>query len=789
MKKLFLFFAAMLVAVAVNAQTDFSTPYSCTADAGVISGNAPSSKVYLNETADPHQIEWSDVSQEYTAVVSWTFTATRACYVSASLDLGTAVSSNKHIFEVKLLDAESNVLGALEEGPAYTGDGFTEANQVKELSGKLLIPGAGTYTLELRNNRNFCKGSIKNVILTFAGEAAVTDFATPYSCAADDAVLVGTISSSFGLETSVEPHYIKWADRALSSPAAATWKVIATRGCYVSVSLDLGPVISSNKHIFEVSIQDANEHDLGMVKEPGENTDSEKVKALDGQILIPTAGNYTITLINNRDYGKGAIKNVILTYVADAPSEIIEVSAVELNKTAVTLDLEEVELLTATVSPENATDPSVTWVSSDPTVAKVNENGFVTAVAAGTANITATAGEQSAVCQVTVAAAAVPEVNFAEPCVLAGKVAHLEGAIWKNENYKLYGDGSSNKNYGNAYWTINVTKPCIVSSVLNGVEGGHIYGVDLYKGEELIGSLEQPEGKTWSAGEIALDGTLTIPAEGIYTIKLRNTQEWSSGKAAGVTLTYVSDLPKTLYLKPGVWTADGAKFAIYYFKSELSGWSDFMTATPEDENIYVGTIPAAFADAQIIFVRLDAGATAPNWTDKWNQSGDLDIVEGKLYVITTAEGAGAWGNLVPVLENGYYLVGKFNNVEQWDYASLSAEKKLAANPEAEGEYIITVALKAGDKFKVISLENDVFMTWYGENDYVVTDATAGASKTIYFSPVYKDAWGGYYYIQANDPTAISNTEAAVKAQKVIENGQIFILKNGVKYNVLGTCVK
>ena len=801
MKKLFLFFAAMLVAVAVNAQTDFSTPYSCTADAGVISGDAPSNKVYLNATADPHQIEWSDVSKEYTSVISWTFTATRACYVSASLDLGTAVSSNKHIFEVKLLDAESNVLGALEEGPAYTGDGFTEANQVKELSGKLLIPGAGTYTLELRNNRNFCKGSIKNVILTFAGEAAVTDFATPYSCAADDAVLVGTISSSFGLETSVEPHYIKWADRALSSPAAATWKVIATRGCYVSVSLDLGPVISSNKHIFEVSIQDANEHDLGMVKEPGENTDSEKVKALDGQILIPTAGNYTITLINNRDYGKGAIKNVILTYVADAPSEIIEVSAVELNKTAVTLDLEEVELLTATVSPENATDPSVTWVSSDPTVAKVNENGFVTAVAAGTANITATAGEQSAVCEVTVAAAAVPEVNFAEPCVLAGKVAHLEGAIWKNENYKLYGDGSSNKNYGNAYWTINVTKPCIVSGVLNGVEGGHIYGVDLYKGEELIGSLEQPEGKSWSAGEIALDGTLTFATAGNYTIKLRNTQEWSSGKVAGVTLTYVSELPKTLYLKlSSDWASWPAKYAIYYFKEELSGWSEFMTAVPEEDNTYVGTIPAAFADAKIIFVRLNGEATAPNWDNKWSQTVNLEIPEGKDMFTVTSGGTGdecngVWSKYgeeyIPVLANGFYLLGTFNGVDQWDYASLSAAKKFAAT-EVEGEYTLEYTLVAGDRFKAIYLENDSYQTWYPEgsdNDYVVTEQTAG-TKTIYFRPTYHEAWGGHFYIAPNgEATAISNTEAAVKAQKVIENGQIFILKNGVKYNVLGTCVK
>ena len=617
---------------------------------------------------------------------------------------------------------------------------------------------------------------------------AQTDFAAPgYSCAADDAVLANVYGLS--LVTSAEPHYIQCAE-ATYNVVLATWTVSATRGCYISASLDMGPAYGSNKHIFEVTIKDSKGNTKGTLVEAAESTAADQVVALDGTILIPAEGEYTVELISRRQYGKGTIKNIILTYAADAPSEIIEVTSVELNKSEVTLDLEEVELLVATVSPDNATDPTVTWESSDKAVATVSETGLVKAIAEGTATIKAKAGEKEATCAVTVAAAAVPEVNFAEPCVLAGKVAHLEGAIWKNENYKLYGDGGSNKNYGTASWTINVTKPCIVSGMLNGVEGGHIYSIDMYNGEELIGSLEQPEGKTWSVGEIALDGTLTFATAGNYTIKLRNTQEWSSGKVAGVTLTYVSDLPQTLYLKPGVWTADGAKFAVYYFKDDLSGWSDFMTATPEDENVYVGTIPAEFADAKIIFVRLNGEATEANWDNKWNQSGDLDIDANKpLYVITSAEGAGAWGNLVPDLENGFYLVGTFNSVEQWDYASLSAEKKLAANPEAEGEYMITVALKAGDKFKVISLENDVFMTWYGENDYVVTDGTAGASKTIYFSPVYKDVWGGHYYIQANDPTAISNTEAEVKAQKVIENGQIFILKNGVKYNVLGASVK
>jgi hypothetical protein len=86
------------------------------------------------------------------------------------------------------------------------------------------------------------------------------------------------------------------------------------------------------------------------------------------------------------------------------------VSGVTLDKSSLTLTAGESDTLTATVAPENASDKEVTWSSSDKNVATVDSTGKVTAVAMGTATITATTsdGNKTASCAVTVNPAPVP---------------------------------------------------------------------------------------------------------------------------------------------------------------------------------------------------------------------------------------------------------------------------------------------------------------------------------------------------------------------------------------------
>ena len=96
---------------------------------------------------------------------------------------------------------------------------------------------------------------------------------------------------------------------------------------------------------------------------------------------------------------------------------VVAVTSVKLDKTELALTVGDAAAqLTATVAPDNATDKTVTWTSDKPAVATVDATGKVTAVAEGTATITAKAGDKTATCKVTVTAPApAPGMNAIDP--------------------------------------------------------------------------------------------------------------------------------------------------------------------------------------------------------------------------------------------------------------------------------------------------------------------------------------------------------------------------------------
>lgn len=90
-----------------------------------------------------------------------------------------------------------------------------------------------------------------------------------------------------------------------------------------------------------------------------------------------------------------------LQYFPVGEDVVIPVTSISLSSSELSIQLGHSETLTATVLPDNATDKTVTWMTSDASVASVKD-GVVTANKFGTAIITAKAGDKTATCSVKV---------------------------------------------------------------------------------------------------------------------------------------------------------------------------------------------------------------------------------------------------------------------------------------------------------------------------------------------------------------------------------------------------
>ena len=156
----------------------------------------------------------------------------------------------------------------------------------------------------------------------------------------------------------------------------------------------------------------------------------------DGTVTAVKAGDVTITA--KAAYGKNVTATCdIKVAEAEKPQptpepepqptpQKVAATTITLDKTTANLKEGETVELKATVGPENATDKSVTWTSSDESVATVSKDGKVTAVKAGSVKITATAvsGKNvTATCDITVTQAEVkkPAQNNPDDKKPAGK--------------------------------------------------------------------------------------------------------------------------------------------------------------------------------------------------------------------------------------------------------------------------------------------------------------------------------------------------------------------------------
>lgn len=178
-----------------------------------------------------------------------------------------------------------------------------------------------------------------------------------------------------------------------------------TAACEVTVSPRVYPVVSVELDQTSIELIEGDEFRLNATVSPDNATNKnliwksgnpEVASVADGLVTALKPGRTTVS-VTTEDGDKTASCEVVIS------ARVYPVTEVSLNKSSIELIEGEQQLLTATVSPDNATNKKVVWTSSNTQIVSVDD-GLVTAYMAGEAVITVTTedGGMTATCDVTV---------------------------------------------------------------------------------------------------------------------------------------------------------------------------------------------------------------------------------------------------------------------------------------------------------------------------------------------------------------------------------------------------
>ena len=235
----------------------------------------------------------------------------------------------------------------------------------------------------------------------------------------------------------------------------------------------------------------------------------------------------------------------------------ISATSVSLSVSDLILNIGDTKTLTAALEPENTTS-RVIWTSSDPTIATVDANGTVTALQSGEVTITATAGDVSASCTVTVLAGytvsyalnggtAADGVDYSTETVPKGTSITVKAAPTRDGyTFDGWSDGTNTYQPGA---TITVNEDLTLTAQWTEILTFTVTYTDGVEDAEIFAN-QMTQNLTYGANTPAFDGT---PTRDGYTFT-----GWSPAVADTVTgdATYVAQWSQITYT---VTYADGVE--------------------------------------------------------------------------------------------------------------------------------------------------------------------------------------------------------------------------------------
>ncbi len=204
--------------------------------------------------------------------------------------------------------------------------------------------------------------------------------------------------------------------------------------------------------------------------------------------------------------------------------KVVSVTGVSLDESSITLDVGGNQTLTATVTPDDATNKKVRWSSDNEAVATVSEDGVVTAVAGGTAVITATThdGLFTATCTVTVNA---PD---AAPTITTDTLP--DGKVGEAYSHTLTANGTAP-----ITWSIDGGLPAGLS--LN-ADTGEISGTPTAEGTATF-TVKATNSAGSNTKELSITITKAAPAEHTITVTTEGGGTASASSAKAVVGTEI----------------------------------------------------------------------------------------------------------------------------------------------------------------------------------------------------------------------------------------------------------
>lgn len=252
--------------------TDFATPYAFVGGKAVIAGN-----IWYDGTND--YIYYNDKSENGTA--TWKITATRACAIGATLNMNAGTTTG-HKFKVQILDAEGNSIGEVAEASQSSASGDIA------LSGSIVLPAAGNYTIKLFNLTGWSSAKINSITLSYLGGAVV-----PVAASANTTLNVADAWFNTGATRADGTiTYSSWN----SADSWIKWNIATSETKFYDVSMRIN---TTNDHHCAVAIYEDEAADpIATVQESYSEETGDALDIALGRVNLVGGKNYVVKVTN-----------------------------------------------------------------------------------------------------------------------------------------------------------------------------------------------------------------------------------------------------------------------------------------------------------------------------------------------------------------------------------------------------------------------------------------------------------------------------------------------------------